>query len=274
MLPANIKGVTMAAKKLWLTWLPAGEGGAGPQEAVAGLSKAGFQVAGAPWQDDLEKMAWTELGGLLIDPANADVWLVAGTRADFDAERVRYGLSLVAAMVRAERAPPPTMIAAGLDGPVAGDGLPAMLATFTQVDASVAGWPAKVVAQAFKPAPALADAFRLNVIAHSAVGQWFEVGPAEGAWDGAMLGFTGDGCEITHHAVGPRGQLPERTVLEYPTCGIKAEIGQEAYEIWSVKNQVGADQSYYVKITGYPRKLIFGGHPGAQDGEVHVLSLS
>ena len=89
----------MAQKKVWMTWLPRGEGAPGPDATVSALSQVGLEVAGSHWIDDLEKVAWVELGGLLLDTDKADIWLIAGREADFSETRIRYGLSMVAAMV-------------------------------------------------------------------------------------------------------------------------------------------------------------------------------
>jgi hypothetical protein len=110
------------------------------------------------------------------------------------------------------------------------------------------------------------------VIAHPLLGQWFEVGPREDTWEGVMLGTTEEG-RITHHAVGERGQLPEKSVLEYPTQGIQAQLGDDQYTAWSVRNRIAPDQSYYVKIEGFPRALIIGAHPGTDEAEVARLAL-
>ena len=61
----------MARKKIWLTWLPPEggsetEGGSGPQDTVAFLTHSGLEVGGAPWVDDPDKLAWSELGNLLL----------------------------------------------------------------------------------------------------------------------------------------------------------------------------------------------------------------
>lgn len=87
-----------------------------------------------------------------------------------------------------------------------------------------------------------------------------------------MFGVSGEG-EIAHHLVGPKGQLPEKSVLEYATQGIKAEVGGVEYTAWSVQNKIGPNDSYYVKVEGHPSKLMFGGHPGTDQAEVTIIDL-
>ena len=263
----------MAGKKVWLTWMPGGEGAPGPQETVATLGKYGLEVAGAPWVDDLEKVAWAELGGGLMDADGPDIWLIAGRRADLEATRNRYGLSLTAAMANGARGAALQGICLGLDFAPDAAALPTPLAGFRCLDGAGGAWGAKLVAAAHGAATAAPAAdYRFNVIAHSIIGQWLEVGPQGGDWKGAMLGVTEEG-EITHHAVGPAGQLPEKAVLEYPTQGIEAELGGAKFTAWAVQNRLGPDESYYVKIEGCPARLLFGGHPGTDQAEVTVLDL-
>ena len=72
-------------------------------------------MAGSRWVDDLEKVAWVELGGLLLEADKADLWLIAGRQADFESTRNRYGLSLVAVMVADCRQTPLPGVCVGLD---------------------------------------------------------------------------------------------------------------------------------------------------------------
>ena len=114
--------------------------------------------------------------------------------------------------------------------------------------------------------------FRFTAYASQYTGQWFEIGPRSEVWNGVMFGVSGEG-RITHHAVGPKGALPERTVLEYATKEIKAKVGDTDFTVWSVQNSVSAGQSYFLKVEGCPAKVVLGGHPGAENAEVYVVNL-
>lgn len=264
----------MAQKKVWMTWLPGGEGAPEPDAAVSALSQVGLDVAGSHWVNDLEKAAWTELGGLLLDTSKADVWLIAGRKADFDSVRTRYGLSLVTAMLDDAREAPLPGMCVGLDFAPDPDSLPLLMRQFLCLDGTQAAWAAKVVAAAFaKPGASPESEFRFNVIAHPVLGQWFEVGPRESEWQGIMFGVA-EGASITHHAVGPRGQLPEKSVLEYPTQGIKAALGDTEFTAWSVQNALGPEDSYYLKVEGFPRDVIIGPDPTSDEAEVFHLKLA
>jgi hypothetical protein len=83
-----------------------------------------------------------------------------------------------------------------------------------------------------------------------------------------------EGCTILHQAVGPKEELPSRTVLEYPIKDMKVTVGDHNYTACAVSNQIDPDTSYYAKVEGHPDHLIFGGHPGTDDAEVYVLTLA
>lgn len=261
----------MAAKKIWLTWMATGEGAPASDSVIRTLKSYGLEVAGALWTDDLEKMVWSELATTLLEPSSADLWLLAGRKAELEAPRNRYAVSLLKAVLR-EMRPDLPVVCLGLDFLPAADTMPTLARSFQFLTVEEAAWPAKVVAAAFgKLAVTLSD-FRFNVIAHPLIGQWFEVGPTEGEWRGAMFGVSGE-AKILAHAVGQCHELPERTILEYPIEGLKARVGDVEYTACSVQNRLEAADSYFLKVEGFPPRVIFGGHPGEDQGEVVILNL-
>ena len=263
----------MAAKKIWVTWLPAGEGAPAPEGSLKALASVGLQVSGSPWIDDLEKMAWYDLGATLQDRAQADLWLIAGRGDDFKLPRSRYGLSLVTAMAREGRGSGFPIVCLGLDKAPDAEAMPTLMRGLRFLSAVDSGWAAKIAASFLKKtADGPAWDFRLSATGHPYIGQWFEVGPREGEWLGVMFGVSGEG-KIAHHLVGPKGQLPERSVLEYATQGIKAEVGGVEYTAWAVQNKIGPNDSYFIKVEGHPSKLMFGGHPGTDQAEVTIINL-
>jgi hypothetical protein len=264
----------MAGKKIWVSWLPGKACEAELQQTIKALQQVGLEVSGAPWIDDLEKCAWTELAEMLAADNGPDLWLVSGRQEDFANPRFTYGLSLlVAAMSPAN--PTVKVFAQCIDGKLE-QALPTLCADWGLLDSNP-GWSAKVVAAAYSPAAKKPEAdFYFTVIAHSALGQWFEVGPVAGEdeWQGAMFGLNEGDAKIVFQAVGPRGQLPEKAVNEFPAQGIEAEISGVNYTAWALQNKISDQQSYYVKVTGFPQKIMFGGHPGTDQAEVQVISLS
>ena len=43
----------MGGKKVWVTWMPVGDGASRPDPVLAALKSYGFQVGGTHWDDDL-----------------------------------------------------------------------------------------------------------------------------------------------------------------------------------------------------------------------------
>jgi len=261
----------MSQKSVWLTWMPQRDDALAPQQAVSALGRSGLAGSGAPWIHAPEEFAWVQLAERLLDGDGPDVWLIAGSGRDFADADNRFGLSMVASMVCADRRPPPHFALLGLDGAPDVADLPTMLRSCQLLDGSGAAWAAKLLVAATGDPRAPSEPFRLRAIAQKMLGQWFEVGPVDGRWKGAMFGVSGD-AKITNHAVGPSGGLPERTVLEYKLEGIELEVGDDAFVAWAVQNELSAGDSYYVKVEGTPAKLLIGEHPDSAP-EVAVLSF-
>jgi hypothetical protein len=259
-------------KKVWLTWMPADEGAHHPQSVVRLLGQYGFEVTGGEWVDDLPRMQWLALGAALLETTNADLWLIAGDVKSFAMPSNRYALSLLTATVREGRGEGFPILGLGLDAVPGLESLPTLMRSLQYFSATDQGWPAKLVAAAFRPTSVQQPDFRLGVWANPLFGQWFEVGPRGETWAGVMFGVTAEGT-ITHHAVGPKGQVPERAVLEYPVEGMQAQVRDTAFTAWSVQNALGPDDSYYVKVEGFPAMVVFGGHPGTDQAEVVVIEL-
>lgn len=264
----------MAAKTVWVTWLPDEASGLKPDAVLSRLGGAGLTVSGAPWVDDLKRMAWYELGTMLAEPGKAvDAWLIAGRGEDWARPSYRYALSLVTAIIREGRGFGFPIFGLGLDAPSDSGGLPTLLRGLRALSAKEASWPAKIATSFLKTAATEPWDFRLSAVGHPIIGQWFEIGPRSSEWAGAMFGVSSE-ATITHHLVGPKGQLPEKGVLEYPTQGIKAEVGGVEYTAWAVQNRITSNDSYYLKVEGHPTQTLIGGHPGTDQAEATVVALS
>ena len=87
-----------------------------------------------------------------------------------------------------------------------------------------------------------------------------------------MFGVSDEG-KIVLHAVGPKNVVPERTVLEYQIKDMKAKVADIDFTVWSVQNKLGEEDSYYVKVEGFPEKIIFSGNSGTDQAEVYVITL-
>jgi hypothetical protein len=262
----------LVRKRIWLSWLPEAASPGAVNAVATVLSRAGLEVDGAPWNRDVQTVGWLETAGILVDADRADVWMIVGHADDYEVDAVRFGLSMAQVLLRAKRQAPLPTICAGLDAAPVIQALPVLLQRAIALGPPQAAWGAKAVAAALRPGSVAPDEpFRLSVIAHSSLGQWFEIGPADAPWEGAVFGVE-DG-EITHHGVGPSGMLPERSTLEYPSMGLRIDAGGREFTCCSVKNRLERGSSYYVRTRGSPRSILFGEHPEQDQAEVRILNL-
>jgi hypothetical protein len=256
-------------KTVWVTALAKDE--ARVKAVMGELKKYGLASDGHFWIDNLEKMAW--LGARDgMKQAKAAVWLVLSSEKELAMQSVRYGLSMMALAAYAANGPgfPVALLAKGKET-IAPASLPSPLRTAALLSESTPAWQAKLVALASKPVTAAPQEFRLDIYGDPNLGQWFEVGPGQGNWEGTMFGVTG--AEINFHAVGPKGRLPERTVLEYEQKGLELTLGEKKFTAWAVKNKLDAGQSYFVRVKGQPDSLLFSQYAEGQEADVHTVHL-
>jgi hypothetical protein len=227
-------------------------------------------VDGHFWEDDLEKMAWMKPRSNILEQ-NVAMWAILGSQEEFENPSIRYGLSALCATVQAKK---------GLNFPVAlfltlGDidtstmPTPLRAAEVYHVGDATAG--AKIVAKVHGSSRPISTDYRFDVYGNAQIGQWFEVGPTSGSWEGAMFGV--DEGEITFQAVGPKDRLPSTSTLNYPMKGLKLSLGDKEYTAWAVKNPIDANTSYFVKVEGSPATIVFGSFSESDATEVFVYQL-
>lgn len=233
------------------------------------VTRYGLGVNGHFWSDNLEKMEWA--GPIAeLDKPEVGVWLIKGGKAGYENPDIRFGLAMLAAAVQARRGHGFPVLCICDDGELDPDTLPTMLRSAEVVEESRLG--ARLAARANMPVRKVEPEYRFDLYALPGLGLWLEVGPAPGhRWSGALLGVCN--ADIGAHGVGPAGQLPEKCVLNYPMKGLKMELGEREYLGWAVKNDLGENESYYVKVTGTPEALIFGEFPEGDDAEFFSLQL-
>lgn len=242
----------MGTKRIWVTSLTRDE--ARVQGVMAGLKRYGLAPDGHFWVDDLPRVAWY---GVADDVAGCDGWLILCDAEAMARVSVRQGLSLLALAVAHRRHLPVWVL-----GPNWRPGT--LLADAQHLD-ETGSWPVKVVAGVNRPGPAPQRPYRLNSFGDAQVGCWLEVGPAAGTWSGALLGV--DAGEIDQHAVGRPGKLPDRCTVEYAMKGLRLESGGTEYTAWALKNHLGEDDSYFVRVRGdTPSAIAFGPMDEEQPG--------
>jgi len=255
-------------KKVWLSSLVKAEDVV--KKLIGQLKPYGLAANGHFWEDDLDKMAWIGPRQELLD-ADTSLWGILGSADDFEQSSVRYGLSLLATTVQAQKGHTFPILVLLSEGSLEPETLPTSLRDAQVMSMSDPGLGAKLVAMVHRPATEGRSEYRLDVYGNAQIGQWFEVGPVEGAWSGAMFGVS-DG-DITFQAVGPKGSLPSQSTLNYPMQGLKMTLGDKEFTAWAVKNQIDTASSYFVKVEGHPSIILFGSFSDEEETDVFVVGL-
>lgn len=260
-------------KTVWVSALGAAEKGQALVAATTGvLKRYGLGVQGHFWNEANDKMAWRQALEALL-AAKADVWLILADAAEIAKPAVRYGLAMMAAALRNARgANFPVLVLWNGQVP-AEDTLPPLLQPAAMLDGTSGSWPAKVVAKASMGIKAEAPDYRLDVVGDEQLGQWFVIGPQAGEWHGMVFGVAGAGAEIDFQAVGPRGALPERTVLEFAQQGLRLEAGGHQFAAWAVRNRLDEGTSYFARVKGSPEAILFMPYAEDDNADATLLAL-
>ncbi len=256
-------------KKIWLTSL--GSSKEEVQKTMAALKKVGLAIDGHFWQDDLDKMAWSAPRQAILDK-NINLWVVLASSTDLQSPSIRYGLSMLALTVQAAKGIDfPIIILQNAGETILPETLPTPLAGCDIFDLNNPAYGAKIVARAHKTVQGTLPPYRLDVYGIAQIGQWFEIGPREGKWSGALFGSSDAGPCL--HTVGRSGQLPEKSVLNYQQRGLEIELQGRKFTAWAVQNELDAESSYYVKVDGRPDSILFSPYSSGEEAEVFVVKL-
>jgi len=256
-------------KKIWVTALASYKEEV--HKLMSLLKPYGLDVKGAFYEDDLERLSWIKERDGIIDRGTA-LWLILASGSDLIAPSIRYGLSLLSLTVLAKRGLHfPRMIATVEREPCDSASLPTALKGAECISLTNPALASKTVARAHAPAGEIAVDYRLDTHGSHQIGQWFEVGPEKGSWDGCMFGV--EGAQIVFHAAGPKGGLPDRATLNYPSKGLEVKLGDRTYVTWAARNELTSELSYFVKVEGYPASIIFGPYAGEDEAEIYKLQL-
>ena len=256
-------------KKIWLSAFNCPEETV--QAVMAKMKTYGLATDGHFFTDDTEKMAWAAPRKEILD-TSVSMWLICCSAESLELASFRYGLSMLALAVQAERGAgfPIAIIQLG-DESIDTDSLPTPLAGAKVFPLAADAYAAKVIAAIHSPVPQITREFRLDTYGIPNVGQWFEIGPADSTWKGVIFAVS-DG-EIKLQAVGPAGQLPEKSVLNYPQQGLEIAVGETTFIAWAVQNELPPDSSYYVKVEGTPEKIMFCPYSSEEETEAFILAL-
>lgn len=258
-------------KTVWITALKEDQ----PRVAAVThvLKRYGLDCKGHFWADVPEKMAWRVAVDALQE-AKADLWLVLVDADAIQKPSVRYGLSLMAGALRQLRGSAFPVMTLWNSSPTDGVVLPQLMRVADVLLDSTTSWPAKIVAKANMAGKAQLVDYRLDVLGDERLGQWFEIGPTDGVWDGVVFGVTGANTEITFQAVGPKGVLPEKSTLEFAQEGLQIKLGERDFTAWAVRNKVAAGDSYFARVKGCPDAVLFMPYSDAGDSAADVVELT
>lgn len=257
------------AQTIWLSSLVRAEEEI--KKLISQMKAYGIEINGHFWEDNLANMAWMSPREELIKSEVA-LWLILAEQKILTTPTIRYGLSLLAITVQANRGLSfPIIILLREGTPLSAEALPTSLKGVEFLSLADVALPAKVVARVHAPRPAVPSEYRLDVYGNAQIGQWFEIGPTQATWSGAMFGIS-EG-EINFHAVGRRGFLPERAVLNYPLKGIKVNWRGKEYIAWAAQNEINTQNSYFIKVKGFPDSILFGPYVQGEEAEVYVVNI-
>ena len=254
-------------KTVWITAFDKEKDAARVAAVSQLLKRYGLATQGHFWVDEPAKLAW-RAGLDALNAARADLWLILADDAALAKPSIRYGLSVFAASLREARGLGFPMVLSGAAGI---ESMPALLGGATVLVENHPSWPAKIVARANLAKAGEPQDHRFEVVGEEQLGQWFAIGPREGEWQGVVFGVHGAGATIDFQAVGPRGKLPEKTVLEFAQEGLTLQVGEREFTAWAVRNRLGADDVYYARVKGTPESILF--MPYTEDSEASATIL-
>jgi len=256
-------------KKIWLSAVNSTKEEVQKTQSV--LQQYGIAVEGHFWLDDLDKMAWAAPRQAILD-AKINMWAIIVGKEDLASPTLRYGLALLALTVQAAKGQDfPIVILKKSSEAIPSDNLPTSLSGCDILELNNTAYGAKIVAKLHKPITHTIPPYRLDVYGIPQIGQWFEVGPRDGTWSGALFGTSG--TQPCLHIVGKAGQLPEKSVLNFPQQGLEIDLVGRKFTAWAVQNQLDSASSYYVKVDGHPDSILFSAYSMNETAEVFVIKL-
>ena len=252
--------------------------------ALAGtLARYGLKALGGVWETTPQKVAaldWRPMVEAFV-AQRAAAWLVLADAKALADPSVRYGLNLIAANLRSALGADFGIAVLWADAPGADPAsrpaLPAQLRDALVLEPGAA-WPARLVARVHRArTPAMAIADRLSVHGNEQLGQWIELAPGAGSWQGVVFAVAGEGAAIDFQATGPSGGLPETATIAYGQSGLKLESAGRAFTGWALRNEIGATAggpvSYYARVRGCPEALLWMPYTEEDDADATLLAL-
>ncbi|MEO7031574.1 MAG: hypothetical protein ABI351_05685 [Herbaspirillum sp.] len=241
----------------------------------AQLKRYGLASQGHFWDDNPSKVSW-RIALAALEEAHADMWLILVDSTELAKPSIRYGLSLMALAVREQRGASFPIVLLSQAATIATSELPPALQRSSNLSETASSWMAKIVAAVNLKTSVSTPEYHLNVLGDERLGQWFELGPWTGNWNGIIFGVTGADAEIDFQATGPRGALPEKSTLEFAQQGLQIQAGEQQFTAWALRNAIKAETSYFARVKGCPQAILFmpyGEDGDGADAEASVIQL-
>ncbi len=262
----------MAERCVWL--IGVGNVDAAAQLAASQLRAYGVNLQGQKWPVG-EKQAWLASAQEAAS-AGARLILVVATPEDYQKPELRRELALFRLFLQTLVKSPVNGLVILTDPSMAQEvqtdlpGTP-LLGDFEIVQS--AGWQAKAVARLHAPRNPKWPA-RFGLYAQEKVGVWLEVKPhPTETTAGCLVGVSGNESNISFHAVGQAGCLPEKSVNEYEMKGIEFESAGQKFMAWALQNSFTISEAYYVRLEGEPDVLAIGTLPSGELSDVDLFCL-
>lgn len=249
------------------------------------LARYGLKALGGVWETTPQKVLaldWRPMVDAFV-AQRAALWLVLADAKALEDPSVRYGLNLIAASLRSALGADFGIAVLWPDAPSAGvavasrPALPAQLRDALVLESGPA-WPARLVARVHRARPQAATAAdRVSVHGNEQLGQWIELAPGAGSWQGVVFAVAGEGAAIDFQATGPSGGLPETSTIAYGQSGLKLESAGRAFTGWALRNEIGTTAggpvSYYARVRGRPEALLWMPYTQEDDADATLLAL-
>jgi hypothetical protein len=245
------------------------------QTVAAQLKPYGLAIEGQKWPVG-EKQAWLASADAAAAQA-AQVVIVVASKSDHDEPTTRRELAFFRLALQTQLGKPVAGFVILTDAPETRNTLSANTPFSILGDWEVVSggnWAAKVVARFHAPRQPKWPV-KLGLIAREKLGVWLTVSPlASQSAEGCLVGVSGNEADISFHAVGPAGGLPETSINEYELKGIEFEAGGQPFKAWALQNTIGPDQAYYVRLEGEPSVIAVGQLPNGQVDGVDLIAVA
>ncbi len=256
-------------KKIWISSIDGKKNKV--QSIMTMLKTYGLGADGHFWEDNLDTFSWIKPRKEILDQS-INMWVILASNKSLQNPSIRYGLTMLTLSIQAHRGLAfPILILQTAKETINPETLTTPLRDVTILEADNPSLGAKLVTKLHTPIQKQSADYYLDIYAIDRIGQWFEVGPISQTWKGVMFGVTN--ADISLHAVGPKGQLPEKSTLNYPMQGLEVEVGERKFTAWAVQNELQPDTSYYIKINGNPDAVLFSQFSPEDSTEAFIINL-